>query len=97
MIPWFIVSLIDNLAWLFGRQTYVNATSGNWWGAERIHLARRIPGEPRPRRLKAYRGGPLQPGSLLTDAGPIGLTPAPTADLSAMIATGPSTPLLHRG
>lgn len=57
MIPWFIVSIIDFIAWRFGYQTYVQAQGGPGWhcgrfGAERIYFIRRIPGEPRPKRLR---------------------------------------------
>lgn len=59
MIPWFIVNLIAWLAWPFGRDVYVTATSGNWWGAERVHFFKRATTLPRPRKLARYRGGPL--------------------------------------
>lgn len=61
MIPWFVVHIIGWLAWPFGREVYVTATSGNWWGADRVHFIERDRSLPRPRKLAPYRGGPLTP------------------------------------
>ncbi len=61
MIPWFIVNIIDSIAWICGRSVYVQAVSGGW-GAERVHLMPREPGAPRPGKLAPYHGGPLIEG-----------------------------------
>lgn len=61
MIPWFVVNIIGAVASLFGRETYVAATSGNWLGADRVYFIRRAPGAQRLKRLRPYRGGEFAP------------------------------------
>lgn len=58
MIPWFIVGLIDLVAWPLGYQTYVTAQGGpglhrGRFGADRIHFIKKAPGATRLPRLKA--------------------------------------------
>ncbi len=54
MIPWFVVSILGWIAERFGYQSYVRATSGNWWGAERLYFIYNPEGG-RVRKLKACR------------------------------------------
>lgn len=58
MIPWFVVDIIGVVARLIGRDVYVRAYSDGW-GAERVYLQPRVPGQPRLRRLKPHTGGAL--------------------------------------
>jgi hypothetical protein len=61
MIPWFIVSIADRVAVLFGYQVYVTAKSGNWWGAERVHFIRNPDAKRMPKlKLKPWDGSPLE-------------------------------------
>lgn len=58
MIPWFIVKIIDIIAWQFGYQIYVRARGGPGWhwgriGAERIYFIWADPEVKRVPKLKA--------------------------------------------
>lgn len=60
MIPWFLVTLIDHLAWPLGYQNYVTAQGGPGWhrgrfGADRVHFMRKAPGAKRVPKLKAVK------------------------------------------
>ena len=57
LIPWFVCTIIEHIAWPLGWQTYVRATGGPGWymgriGAERIYFIRR---DPDARRVPALR------------------------------------------
>jgi len=53
MIPWFVVDIIDRLAFAFGYQTYVTART-NGFGADRVHFIYAPDAERLP-RLKARK------------------------------------------
>lgn len=64
IIPWFLVSWIDSIAWwLFGLQIMVTAQGGSGFhrgriGADRVHFIRPQPGAVRPKPLKpGFHGG----------------------------------------
>lgn len=64
IIPWFVCTIVEHIAWPLGWQTYVRAVGGAGWhrgriGVERIHFVRRDPKAKRVPKLKARRSGPL--------------------------------------
>ncbi|WP_448113051.1 hypothetical protein [Mesorhizobium amorphae] len=64
LIPWFVCTIVDHIAWSLGWQTYVSAQGGSGWhrgrfGADAIHFVRRDPNARRLKRLKSRRSGSL--------------------------------------
>lgn len=61
MIPWFVVSIIDTIAWRLGYQTYVKAQGGPGWhrgrfAADRVRFIRRDPNAKRMPKLHPATG-----------------------------------------
>lgn len=54
MIPWFVAGALDWAAGFFGYQVNVRASSGNWWGCERLYFIRN-PGARRLPKIKARK------------------------------------------
>ncbi|MBR2689152.1 MAG: hypothetical protein IKE42_14970 [Aquamicrobium sp.] len=64
IIPWFVCTIVEHVAWPLGWQTYVRAQGGAGWhrgriGADAIYFVRRDPTAKRLRRRKARRAGSL--------------------------------------
>lgn len=59
MIPCLLVDIIDAVTSRLGYDMTVLRRSDRRWSVERFWLHRRPAGQPRPRKLGPYRGGPL--------------------------------------